>query len=195
LKIVWKKDTIIAVCNNRKVTLVGEIIIEEVNYKSYAITFTNIVLLMASITLTIIGVIQDKKGYLVVGILASMFLFLTFVVVRIKVSNIKRLLTITMDGIIDNSSTSSMGFISYNDIKEFKIITLSNNKNAIAVIPKNLDALMSKMNPAKRRQIKRNVHLNLPPIAVMVDRAKDMEPEDILSLLQKRLSDYSRLYE
>lgn len=173
----------------------GEIIIEEVNYKSYAITFTNIVLLMASITLTIIGVIQDKKGYLVVGILASMFLFLTFVVVRIKVSNIKRLLTITMDGIIDNSSTSSMGFISYNDIKEFKIITLSNNKNAIAVIPKNLDALMSKMNPAKRRQIKRNVHLNLPPIAVMVDRAKDMEPEDILSLLQKRLSDYSRLYE
>ncbi|HBI72897.1 MAG TPA: hypothetical protein DEG06_10375 [Lachnospiraceae bacterium] len=172
----------------------GEIIIEETNYKAFALTMAYLFMLVAAISVAILGEIKNKKGYLLIGILTAVIFLIGFLWALAKASKIKSLLTITMDGIIDNSSIGAIGFISFDDIKEFKIVTLY-NKNAIAVIPKNIDIFLSKLTTVKRRQVKRNIHLNLPPVAIMVDMAKNMEPEDILSLLQKRLSDYSRLYE
>jgi len=172
----------------------GDIIIEETNYKAFALTMAYLFLLLAAIALTVVGFLKDRKGYLLVGIPFAIFFLIGFLWALAKASKIKSLLTITMDGIIDNSSIGAFGFISFDDIKEFKIVKLY-NKNAIAVIPKNIDVFLSKLSAVKRQYVKRNIHLNLPPIAIMVDMAKDMEPEDILSLLQKRLSDHNMLYE
>lgn len=172
----------------------GEIIIEETNYKAFALTMAYLFLFLAALAVSIVGGIKNKKGYLLIGISLAVVFLIGFLWALAKASKIKSLLTITMDGIIDNSSIGAVGFISFDDIKEFKIVTLYNN-NAIAVIPKNIDIFLSKLSTVKRQHVKRNIHLNLPPVSIMVDTAKDMEPEDILSLLQKRLSDYSRLYE
>jgi hypothetical protein len=172
----------------------GEIVIEEMNYKAFALTMAYLFMLVAAVSVAILGGTKNKKGCLLIGIAVAIIFFIGFLWAFVKASKIKSLLTITMDGIIDNSSLGAVGFISFDDIKEFKIITLY-NKNAIAVIPKNIDTFLSKLPTVKRRQVKRNIHLNLPPVAILVDLAKDMEPEDILTLLQKRLSDYSRLYE
>jgi hypothetical protein len=111
-----------------------------------------------------------------------------------KAMKVKKLLTITHEGIVDSSSLGGLGFISFDDIKEFMIVKVY-NKKAIAVIPKNVERLITQFSLVKRRLIKRNLSLNLPPILIMVDLAKDMEPEDILSLLNKRLLDYSSLFE
>lgn len=171
-----------------------EIIIEETNYKTLAFALANLFMLLASIAIIVLGIKENKTLYIISGIFATVIFLVGFIGAIIKEGNPKKLLTITMDGIMDNSSLTGSQFLSFDDIKEFKTVTLY-NKKAIAVIPKNMDNFISKLTLVRRRQVRRNIHLNLPPVAIYVDMAKDMEPEDILSLLQKRLSDYSRLYE
>lgn len=172
----------------------GDIIIEEVNYKAFVIVLANLFLLIAAISITIYGFEKDKLSYVLPGIFTDAVFFVGFIGALVKAMKVKKLLTITHDGIIDNSSIGGVGYISFDDIKEFMIVTLY-NKKAIAVIPKNVDSFLSKLSVVKRRLVKRNLNLNLPAVAIYVDLAKDMEPEDILTLLQKRLSDYSSLYD
>jgi hypothetical protein len=172
----------------------GEIIIEEINYKAFALSLANLFLLIAASAIAVYGIREAKLRFWLPGITtAFLFLFL-FTAAVLKALKEKRLLTITRDGIIDNSSIGGVGFISFDEIKEFIIITIY-NKKVIAVIPKNIDSFLSKLPGVKRRLVKRNLNLNLPPVTINVNLAKDMEPEDILSLLQKRLADYSSLFE
>ncbi|HWT27255.1 MAG TPA: STM3941 family protein [Mobilitalea sp.] len=172
----------------------GEIVIEETNYKAFALALANLFILLASIAITIFGFKEAKARFWLPGMLASFIFLIGFVRAVIKAADIRKLLTITTDGVIDNSRIGGFGFISYDNIKGFRIISLYNAK-AIVIIPKNVDSFLSKLSPVKRRIVKRNIRLNLPAIAINVHNAKDMEPEDILTLLEKRLSDYSRLYE
>jgi hypothetical protein len=173
---------------------VEDIIIEETNYKAFALTLASLFMLLASIAISVYGIMEHRAGYRRLGILAVVLFSIGFIASIVQATKIKKLITITMDGIIDNSSIGGMGFISFDDIKEVQIVTIY-NKKAIAVIPKNMDNFLSKLSLVKRRQVKRNLYLNLPPVAILVNMAKDMEPEDILTLLQKRLSDCSSLYE
>ena len=172
----------------------GDIVIEEVNYKAFVMVLANLFLLIAAISVTVYGFEKDKLSYILPGIFTAIVFFIGFAGAFVKAMKVRMLLTITHDGIVDNSSISGVGYISFDDIKEFMIVTLY-NKKAIAVIPKNIDNFLSKLSMVKRRLVKRNINLNLPPVAIYVNLAKDMEPEDILTLLQKRLSDYSSLYD
>lgn len=172
----------------------GEIIIEETNYKAFALTMAHLFLLIASVAIVVYGFHEHKARYWLPGILISMIFLIGFAGALIKALSVKRLLTITVEGVIDNSSVGPVGFISFDEIKEFQIVTIL-NKKAIAVIPKNIDNFLSKLPVVKRGMVKRNLNLNMPPVTINVDMAKDMEPEDILSLLQKRLDDYRRLYD
>ncbi len=172
----------------------GDIIIEEINYKAFVMVTGSLLLLIASVAMTIFGIQRDRSAYWVPGIMASFLLLIVFTATAVKAMKVRKLLTITHEGIIDSSSLGGLGFISFDDIKEFLIVKVY-NKRAIAVIPKDVDSLITQFSVVKRRLIKRNLNLNLPPILIMVDLAKDMEPEDILSLLNKRLLDYSSLFE
>lgn len=172
----------------------GDIVIEEANYKAFAIGLGSLFMLIASIAVMVYGIKKNRMHLILLGILAALIFLVVLVRAVIKEAQVKNLLTITTDGIIDNSSIGAVGYISFDDIKEFQIVTLYNAK-AIAVIPKNIDTFLSKLSVVKRRQVRRNIKMNLPPVSINVHMAKDMEPEDILSLLKKRLSDYSRLYE
>lgn len=171
-----------------------DIIIEEINYKAILLLLSDLLLLIAAASITVYGLKGHLVRYWLPGILLDVVLLTGFLVSIAKATRIRKLITITTDGIVDGSSVSGLGFISFDDIKEFLVISV-NKKEAIAVIPKNIDSFLSKFNAVKRRQMRRNLNMNLPPVTIMVERAKDMEPEDILSLLKKRLSDYSSLYE
>jgi hypothetical protein len=171
-----------------------DIIIEEINYKAFVLLLADLFLLIAAISITVYGFGEDRVSYWLPGILMDAILLFGFITSIVKAAKVKKLITITTDGIVDNSSIGGVGYISFDDIKEFLVVNVY-NKKAIAVIPKNIDSFVSKFNTVKRRQMKRNLNMNLPPVTIVVDLAKDMEPEDILSLLQKRLSDYSSLYE
>lgn len=172
----------------------GDIVIEEINYKAFVLVTGSMLLLIASVAMTVFGIQKDRTSYWVPGIMASFVFLIILSATAMKAMKVKKLLTITHEGIIDSSSLGGLGFISFDDIKEFMIVKIY-NKKAIAVIPKNVESLITQFSLVKRRLIKRNLNLNLPPILIMVDLAKDMEPEDILSLLNKRLLDYSSLFE
>lgn len=172
----------------------GEIVIEEMNYKAFISVFAYALLFIAFSVITAYGFIVHKLSNWVPGLMFTIVFLGFFVFSLAKALQVKKLITIKIDGIIDDSTNSGVGFISFDDIKEFTIITFY-NKEAIAVMPKNIDSFLSKFNVMKRRLMKRNISLNLPPVIINVDMAKDMAPKDILSLLQKRLSDYSSLYE
>ncbi len=171
-----------------------EIIIEKTNYKAFVIVLSTVFLFIAAVAVTVYGVREQRTGYWLLGIMAMIVLLIGAVIAIVNAMQVKRLLTITRDGIVDNSYLGGVGYISFDDIKDFIIITIYNRK-AIAVIPKNIESFLSKLSVVKRSIAKRNINANLPPVTISTHFAKDMEPEDILSLLKKRLSDYSRLFE
>jgi hypothetical protein len=173
---------------------VEEIIIEKTNYKAFVIVLSTVFLFIAAVAVTVYGVREQRTGYWLLGIMAMIVLLIGAVIAIVNAMQVKRLLTITRDGIVDNSYLGGVGYISFDDIKDFIIITIYNRK-AIAVIPKNIESFLSKLSVVKRSIAKRNINANLPPVTISTHFAKDMEPEDILSLLKKRLSDYSRLFE
>lgn len=172
----------------------GDIIIEEANYKSFALVLANLFLFIASIAIYIFGLVEHKKRYWLSALLIAFILLVSLIYLISKAAKVKSLLTITRDGIIDNSSLGAMGFISFDDIKGFEIVSLYNSR-VIGVIPKDLEVFLAKLPVTKRRIVKRNIFMQQPPVSINVDMAKDMVLEDIYTLLQKRLSDYSRLYE
>lgn len=171
-----------------------EIVIEESNYKALALLLASFFMLSASVAIAVYGHVGHRNGFRTIGILASALFTVCFIAAIHQVTKVKKLITITTDGIIDHSAMGGLGFISYGDIKDMRVVSVY-NKEAIAFKIKNMDRFLSKLSVVKRRQIIRNVSLNLPPVVIFVNMAKDMEPEDILSLLKKRHLDYNRLYE
>lgn len=171
----------------------GDIIIEESNYRSFAMMLGNIFMMAASVAILIFGMQQQSKVLSTIGTLASCGFFMALLILIPRAAKEKKLLTITRDGIIDSSSLGGYGFLSFGDIKEFVIIGTYRSR-IIAVIPKDTNKLLTKLPAVKRLQIKKNNELQRIIIPIHVELAKDMEAEDILSLLQKRLLDYSRLY-
>ena len=171
----------------------GDIIIEEMNYKAFVMVTGSLLSLIASAAIMAFGIYRNRMAYFVPGIIASFFFLILFAATTVKAMKVRKLLTITHEGIYDTSSLSGMGFISFDDVKEFLIVNVY-NKMAIAVVPKNVDHFLSSLSVVKRSLAKRNLSQGLPPVLIMVELAKDMEPEDILSLLVKRLNDYSSLY-
>lgn len=172
----------------------GDIIIEEINYKAVAQVLGSFLLLIAAAAFTIYGIQHHRATYWAPGIIASAFLLILFTVMAVNSMKVRKLLTITHEGIIDSSSRGGIGFISFDDIKEFMIVNLY-NKKAIAIIPNNVDSFLAHLSVVKRRLVKRNLNQNLPAVLIMLDLAKDIEPEDILSMLKKRLADYSSLFD
>lgn len=172
----------------------GDIIIEEINYKALAMVLKNVIIIIASGAVFVFGITHKLTPCWLPGIIVVILSSIGLVVAIVDMMKVKKLLIITRDGIIDNSSISSIGFISFEEISDFKIVSL-NNKKAIAVIPKDIDSFLLQLNVVKQNLVRRNLCTNLPAVTIQVDKAKDMEPEDILTMLQKRLADFVSMYD
>lgn len=136
---------------------------------------------------------KEKRLLLwVLGFLLTVFFTLRFIILYGKTQLKKPLLTITFDGIID-SSTSSIGYIPFKDIKNFIIISIM-EEDVIGIIPEVEEEFIKKLSPTKQEIAKMNIRVNNPPLTISVKKAKDMSLQDIFTLLQKRLRDYNSLY-
>lgn len=171
----------------------GDIIIEETNHRAFVITMANFFMLAAALAVCIYGFINRNRPLKILGLAAAIIFFMGFIAALVKSSKKKIFLIITVDGIIDSSSLGGYGFIPYGDIKDFEIVNYYGIET-IAVILKNPENIIDKLPLPKKRQAKRNLNLKLPAVILHTELAKDMVPQDILTLLQKRLRDYNRLY-
>jgi hypothetical protein len=173
----------------------GDIIIEETNHRAFAMLLANFFMLIASIAICIYGFMKENKLYIILGLITAGIFAVGFILSIAQVSKEKKLLIISMDGVNDCSSVGGgFGFISYKEIKEFVIIR-QHNIERIGIILKNRKEFLSKLTNPNWKLAKRNLSFKQPAIQIHTELAKDMETEDILTLLQKRLRDNKRLYE
>jgi hypothetical protein len=153
-----------------------------------------LLLLILSVIVWITGMRERKTLLWMVGLLSMIISGIGFLIYLGRALQRKPLLTITFDGIIDSSSGSSVGYIPFQDIERFCIIN-NMGQRAIGVIPKDETFFMDKLSPIKQKIAKSNIDNQHPPLTIRVDKAKDMSLEDIFTLLNKRLNDYSSLYD
>lgn len=148
--------------------------------------------------LSLLAWLYGKKERLIImrmsGLFALIVLAIAFFVFLGHALESKPLLTITFDGIIDSTTSGSVGYIPFQDIENFTVTCLMSQK-VIGIIPKDEDAFIEKLSPLKQKAALENLRLKYPPMSIRVDKAKDMSLEDIYTLLTKRLKDYSSLYD
>ncbi len=181
-------------CDFREVLLVEKIVIEEKQSKSVKLMFIGLLLLLVSIVVWTLGMKEKKILLWITGFISTVFFSIDFLIFLGRALQRKPLLTITFDGIIDSSLSGSVGYISFQDIERFCIVTIMGHK-LIGVVPKDEEAFLDKLSPAKQRIARTNLDNKYPPFTIRVDKAKDMSLEDIFTLLKKRLNDYSSLYD
>ena len=169
----------------------GDIIIEEINYKAKIYSFISVITFITAILLVVYGFDHHIEVFWLPGLIISVVLLFFMIDSLLKAVKVKKLITITREGITDNTQ-GGLGYISFDDIKEFKLVTIY-NKKAIAVIPKNVASFAERYSMAKHKFYQKHTGIDLPPYAIFVHRAKDMAAEDILTLLQKRLADIESL--
>lgn len=171
-----------------------KIVIEEKKSKACLIAAAALFMFAVSAALWIFGSVYHRVIYLAVGIVATIFFGISFAASLTRALRSKPLLTITLDGIIDTSSTGAVGFIPYLDIEQFEIVNVFGQR-AIGVMLKDSGAFLKKLRATQRKNAEMSIRMNYPPVMIRVDTAKDMTIEDIVSMLRKRLTDYSRLYD
>lgn len=169
-----------------------KIIIEEKQTKAVWGFMRSFALLFLAVTLWVAGF---RIRYILLGlsgIIATVVFGILCIINLLKVSQKKPLITITFDGIIDSSSKSSIGLLSYQDIEQFCIVK---EDDAIGIIPRDEDDFIKKLSPLKQQRALDNKNYEKPVFLLYVGNAKDISLEDIYTLLKKRLDDYRSLYD
>ncbi|WFR57656.1 hypothetical protein QA584_00840 [Anaerocolumna sp. AGMB13025] len=171
-----------------------KIVIEERQSKTIKLMSIGLLLLILSVIIWIIGMRERKTLLWITGLLSMIISGIGFLIYLGRALQRKPLLTITFDGIIDSSDRSSIGYIPFQDIEKFCIIN-NMGQRVIGVIPKDEPLFLDKLSPIKQKIAKCNIDNQHPPLTIHVEKAKDMSLEDIFTLLNKRLNDYSSLYD
>lgn len=151
------------------------------------------ILLILSIAICVIGMREKRTLYWLIGFISSIFFLITFIILCGKTHVKKPLITITFDGIID-SSTNSVGYIPFKDVKQFTIVHVM-GEDVIGIIPREEEVFIKKLSPSMQNIARKNQEASHPPFTIDVSNAKDMTLKDIYTLLIKRLMDYSSLYD
>lgn len=172
---------------------VDNIVIEEKQSEIFRLNLLGLLMTTLSAIVLKIGLKANRILYGLIGIVALLFFGGCTIYSFLRTIKPKALLTITVDGIHDSSTAGCAGFIPFHEIESFEIVNVFGQK-MIGVNPKEVERFMSLLSPIKQKAAAANLTMKVPPVAIRVDTAKDMSIEDILTLLQKRLSDYSRLY-
>lgn len=170
------------------------IVIEERQSEILRINLLGLLMTILSAIILILGMKTNRFLYGLIGSVGILFFGGCTIYSFIRTIKPKALLTITVDGIQDSSTAGCAGFIPFHEIESFEIVNIFGQR-MIGVNPKEVERFMSLLSPIKQKAATSNLKMKIPPVAIRVDTARDMSIEDILTLLQKRLSDYSRLYD
>lgn len=170
-----------------------KIIIEARQPRAWKTAFGVFFMLILSIIICVMGMREKITIFWMTGFIFSVFFLIAFIILCGKTRIKKPLLTITFDGIID-SSTNSVGYIPFKDIKQFTIVHVM-GEDVLGIIPRENDVFIKKLSPTMQNIAKKNQEASLPPFTIGVSEARDMTLKDIYTLLRKRLMDYSSLYD
>ena len=139
------------------------------------------------------GKFRSKWVYIGIGIIGIATFLYSLIYWYRRVLTAKPLIIIKSEGIVDSSSSTSIGFIAFHEIKSFEIVNIF-GQEMIGIHLNNIERFIQTLPRMKQKAIRTNVKMKMPAILLRVERAKDMTIEDIYTLLEKRLMDVSCLY-
>jgi len=126
---------------------------------------------------------------LILGLVSVIFFGLLAVTIFRKFSDKKPGLTISQQGITDNSSGISAGLIPWTDIQEIKISQVMNQKLLMFIVRNPEDYLDKVKNPLKRNAIKINYKTYGSPISIS-SNALQTNFDDLHKMLIDKMNEY-----
>lgn len=168
-----------------------EIVIEE--QKSLLMKRVGVAAIMvaASVAVLVLGFVDNVLIMKLLGIAATAYFLLCLVVLAKRAWNIKPLLVIREDSVVDSSSAYSLGEILFSEVERFEIVNVYGQRT-IGIVPVDTEQFMERLPNSQKKNAKLCLDRGYPPVSLRVDTAKDMTIEDVFALLEKRLADYKR---
>lgn len=126
----------------------------------------------------------------VAGLASVIFFGLVAITIFHKFSDNKPELTISRQGIIDNSSGVSAGLILWTDIQEIKISQVRNQKFVNFIVRNPQDYLDKATNPIRRNAMKMNYKIYGAPISISA-HALQIDFDGLYKLLIEKMNEYN----
>ena len=168
-----------------------EIVIEEEKSLLMKRVKVSVLMVVASVAVLVLGFVDNVLIMKLLGIAATVYFLLCFVVFVKRVWNRRPLLIITEESVTDSSSALPLGEILFSEVERFEIINVYGQRT-IGIVPVDTEQFMERLTKSQKKNAKLCLDRGYPPVSLRVDTAKDMKIEDIFALLEKRLGDYKR---
>lgn len=162
-----------------------DIIINEDRKKSGSLAVLGFIMDLVVGYVGFIGVIEANVIYIVIGLFGFLFFGTCFIYIIKNVVKPKPVLIISNDGINDMSTAISVGFVSWDEIKEVYISKVFTQK-FIGVKLYNSNNLLRRVSYIKKIALKLNLLFGFPPVAINLSTA-NMEFNKVISIIKNRL--------
>ena len=124
--------------------------------------------------------------YLILGIIGLLYFGFCLILALLSLAKTPAILTFEEEGLRGLGSASALDFIAYEDIGQVESFRRLQDQY-IGITPKDTEAFLAKLPPAKREAARANLRLNLPPFFVRVEDAVELTPEEITQEIRRRL--------
>lgn len=121
----------------------------------------------------------------IISILGSIFFGSALIYTINSLIKPKPILTINNDGIFDNSTAVSIGFIPWSTIVSFKVEKHSGTKY-IGVEVNNTEELLKTLPLLKKLNVKFNIHTNSAPLLINIGSSCAIECDEVLAILNQQ---------
>jgi hypothetical protein len=165
----------------------NEVIIKQSKKKGIQLIILSIFILIVSIYVLAMSLIHVEVLFIIVGIIGTVFFGVCFIFIVKTVICKTPLLLIREDGITDMSTATSVGFIAWGEIES---ISVRNSKQKyIEITVYSPIEIKKRISFFKRVAMKANTIFHIPPVLILLNIV-DIEFNEALSLMQKRLEEY-----
>lgn len=166
-----------------------DLIIYENKKLAYKLLVQAFLMTVAAGALLYLGIVEKDLLFDIMGGLGVLFFGVCTLVQLVRVIRRKPLFVIKENGVEDTSTATSVGFISYDDIREI-VIGKTLGKESIGIYLTDMDTFLEKLPPVKQKSIKSNLANKFPPILLRVESVEGKTGREIYDELNHRFETY-----
>lgn len=162
-----------------------KIVIKQSPLKQLLYVFLCIIMTAASVYVFFSGRLLFGINYMdkIIGTAGIIFFGVGSIILLKGFISPKDILIIDQNGITDNSSNVSIGFVPWNEIKSVYLEEIGND-DFISIELENIEKKLEKLPLYKRKAINANLKLGYPPILLNLYLTK-YKPEEVLDIIKK----------
>lgn len=166
-----------------------DFIIYENKKVAYKLLLQAFLMTVAAGVLLYLGIVEKDLLFDIMGGLGVLFFGACTLVQLIRIIKRKPLFVVRENGIEDTSTATSVGFISYDDIKEIVIGKIL-GKETIGIYLTDTESFLEKLPPVEQKSIKSNLANKFPPILLRVEGVEEKTGHEIYDELNHRFEAY-----